>query len=117
MIKATHIRELIEDITRTARGKRDRRIVHPYTDWPVLLLISLVVVVSGSVYTGHLFLKKQSEDVDAYTVRRAPIIYDHRGAETVLERYDARAAQFHALRGTQPVSDEVPAPAVAEDDE
>lgn len=119
MIKATHIRELIQDIVRVAQGKRDRRIIHPYTDWVIVLLIACVLLVSGSVYAGHLFLKKQSEDIDAYTVRLAPIMYDHRNAQRVIERYEARAAQFESLRGTQsvPAGDTVSiAESVAESD-
>lgn len=104
MIKGGDIKEILEAVVRKRRGLRDRRVVHPYSDWPIVLICFVILLLAGGLYAGVLFLEKQQEDIDAYSVRLAPIIYDKKNSVRVIELYEERNALFESRRGTVEVS-------------
>jgi hypothetical protein len=108
MIDKTSVLKMTKDVFRKGQGFSDRRIMHPHREWVTGLLLFIVVVVAGAVFSAQVYLRYS--DVNAFkSVAPAEVItYNEAAVANALQEYRNRTRLHEALTSRAVIFDVVP---------
>ncbi len=119
MIQKKDIIKMAKQVFRKTQGYPDRRIMHPYREWGIGILVFALLVVAGGVVAGKVFVSYL--DIDATDVQDAGTgIPRYREAlvQDAIEMYQQKNDAYQAIEQTiTPVENNSESDAVETDTE
>jgi hypothetical protein len=125
MIDKKFSASLLKAIVRRSRGLSDHNIIHPEREWFVGILIALICLIAGIIWSAHLYFT-YAGNVPDLTASPATTNQIYRAGDVVqaLEEYRARNEENNALRAILeaqpkapsfvPITPDLPEPSLSE---
>lgn len=108
MIDKASVLKMTKDVFRKGQGFSDRRIMHPHREWVTGLLLFIVVVITGAIFSAQVYLRYSDVNAFKSVAPTEVITYNEIAVENALQEYRNRARLHEALTSRAVVFDVVP---------
>lgn len=93
---------MANNIVRRDKAYPDRRLMHPQRDWFIGLLIFVIIMFTGSLFAGNMFVKYKNIKPETTNTLEKTVKYNYDIIREALELYRMKDLEHQQLRKNLP---------------
>ena len=103
MINKNDINQIVKNILKREQGIPDRRLMHPKREWAIGLLVCLLVVLSGGIYSFIIFNIYSNIKIEDVEANVSVLNYKRADALKAIDVFQKRSDDHDLIISTRPV--------------